>query len=94
MTNPSKKYKTPESFRRALELGAVPTVHAENGELVIIPITKLANLLRADPRLFRELGVGKTQAALRFADDIGNVVFKGKHNPSLHADRWRFFVDL
>ena len=64
---------------------------AENGrdtpncELVKIAFAKLVNIGRIDACFFREFSVGNAQTALRFANNVANVVFERNHCASGRA---------
>ena len=63
--------------------------NAQKRQLIEIALSQLTDFLRADPRFFCQFAIGNAQAALRFADDIPDVVFERNHSPSSNVYRLR-----
>src|SRR5439155_25772564 len=67
---------TPGEFAECSPGKAQDGRNAQKRQLIELAIPQLANFLRADARLFCQLGIGDAQTVLRFADDVADVVFE------------------
>ena len=52
---------------------------AQDRQLVEFACAQFAHGLRIHARLFHQLRVGQAEAALRFSDDVGEVIFQRNH---------------
>src|SRR5215470_13102719 len=51
----------------------------EKSRFVEVAVTQLPNCLRIHSRLFGQLGIGNSEAALCLSDDVGGVIFEWNH---------------
>src|SRR5215467_12964120 len=70
-------------------------VQAKNGRntherrFIEITVAQLADYLWTHARLFGQFRIGNTEAALRFSDDVGDVIFERNHLLSVYQLRLR-----
>src|SRR5437868_10306592 len=53
--------------------------NVHEGGLVDIALAKLADCFRTDMRFFSQFRIGNTQPALRFSNDVTDIVFERNH---------------
>src|SRR5439155_10704635 len=83
---------TPSVVRNFAKGSAVQAKNRRNAQqrrFIEIALEQLANYLRSDTSFFGQFRIGNAQAALRFSDDVGSVVFEWNHSLSVYQLRLR-----
>src|SRR5438034_2412432 len=79
-------------FTKGLPVKAEDRRYALKGRFVEFALAQLPNYFRADRRFFGQFRIGNAQAALRFSDDVTDIVFKRNHvRCFLHTDWFCFW---